>query len=272
MTNQSKVQFDKENFIKLWKEFDYEVDESELTKVIKEWGKYKEKIKNGLFGLDDYTSLKNNDNPSLPDNLEKNDNPKGYLCNFIERHTDCFGSSRPGNANQFMVKANAPDEEKPNQKPYYVAYVKEKNQDKKIAEKYFKEKILPILQIITNSKKLSKENIEKLEKDKYQAKQILRKMLVLEHPTDLIHIYKDETINALYKEFELEHTTTNLEKNRAILKFIKDINVKEEKVIFPTDTKEQICKLSTFLWRYANAKSIVDDDSPNIILYGPPGT
>ncbi len=71
-----------------------QVNEDKRNNVMKKWGVYKIKILDNSLSLDDYTNNVNND-PN---------NPGGYLCNFLENSTQCFGLSRPGSANQFGVK------------------------------------------------------------------------------------------------------------------------------------------------------------------------
>ncbi len=277
------TEFNEENFIKLWNEFNqkHNYNEEVLKNTLTNWGVYQEKIRGkDLFTLDCYTNL--------IDKCEKDGEgkyllPEGYLCNFIERHTDCFGSSRPGNSNQYMINANAlpkknkSKDEKTAESEEVTYYVKGKNESatKNEATESFKKQILPLLKMILKAEpevtKL-KDKIKNLEEHEYQAKQILRKMLVLEYPNELIHIYKDETIDTLYKEFGLEGEKTNLEKNQDILEFIKNIKTENDNNTFPTETLADMRKLSTFLWRYAGEDAIADENSPNVILYGPPGT
>ena len=63
------------------------------------------------LNLDDYTNTKqnqeNDSDLSLNDYVNQEQTQKKiYLCDFLERRTDAFGSSRPGSSDQFMVKKN----------------------------------------------------------------------------------------------------------------------------------------------------------------------
>ena len=69
--------------------------------LLEQWLVYKEKIEGGSFSLEEYTNRKN----------ETESVPGYYLCNFLERTTrTVFGSSKPGNANNFEIKLNSDGE------------------------------------------------------------------------------------------------------------------------------------------------------------------
>ncbi|NLO18503.1 MAG: AAA domain-containing protein [Ignavibacteria bacterium] len=92
-------------------------------------------------------------------------------------------------------------------------------------------------------------------------------MAVLDNFYDFLRIYKDSSINILYNE--LVNGDNNIgvcEKNYEICK--RAIDILDIKV---DDFKEQYL-LSSFLWEYANAKAIANENSPNVILTGAPGT
>ena len=246
----------KTQLLELWGKFQLNFTSNENKKINKkldtandDWLKYKSKILDRTFTLDDYTNVLGNDSAIMPG---------GYLCNFLERTTiDSFGSSRPGNAHQFGIKLN-------NDKETYFIKNENKDTDKNLAEVYFENEIKPFFEGIVLATSID-EKIDLVEESNYEAKQVLRKLVVLNHQTDFLQIYSDDTINSLYDEMISNEDKSNLSKNRDLTKLFKSIFQLEETVL-------ENHKLSRFLWQYTNSKGIADKDSPNVILYGPPGT
>ena len=104
-----------------------------------------------------------------------------------------------------------------------------------------------------------------VENNSYAAKQVLRKLCALIHPSDFLYIYSDSAIDALHKEFIGSEETTNLGKSFKIRSFFGEV--------FSVDSSpEENILLSRFLWKYATTKGLADKATPNVILYGPPGT
>jgi 5-methylcytosine-specific restriction protein B len=240
----------------LWKNYNdsYGEDRNEISRkydtLMQEWNIYKAKIKDGSFSIDDYTNILANSKDTLPG---------GYLCNFLERTSrSLFGSSKPGNAFNFGVKLN-------NDNTTYTLGKKNPKATKEEAVIYFNANIKPIISGIVNSTHIA-DKIRFVEDSDFGAKQILRKLAVLDHQMAFIYIYSNEVISELYDELINGNETQNLDKNEAIttvLKKLLDLNDSSfiDRYI-----------LSRFLWMYTNIKGLADDNSPNVILYGPPGT
>lgn len=262
MSNQKNLQTRFATIKKLWTNFKLEKEneiketESEVESLRNDWQKYRGKITDGTLSLDDYTNRVNNQNATMPG---------GYLCNFLERTTAyTFGYSRPGSANQFGVKLNRDN------KTYYIKRTKKggENLEAKAdeAKVYFDEDIKGLLKSIVSENDPQKK-AKIIDNANYSAKQILMKMAVLDNFYDFIRIYKDSSINFLHNELVNGDNNIGIcEKNYEVCK--RAIDILDIKV---DDFKEQYL-LSSFLWEYANAKAIADENSPNVILYGAPGT
>nr|WP_315146207.1 AAA family ATPase [uncultured Flavobacterium sp.] len=235
----------------------HEWAKNEAQKLSAEWQQYKTKIEEGSLSLDEYTNRKDAVTATMPG---------GYLCNFLERDTKTvFGSSKPGNSNNFEIKLNSDEltytirrELKATDKAF-----NKNEKDKSLL--FFNEHVKPILEKIVKTSD-SQKKIDAVENSDYAAKQVLRKMAVLDKTDQFLFIYSDPIINTLHAEFVGSDETTNLGKNheiRLVANKILDLN--------KDDVVESIL-LSWFLWRYANTQSIADENTPNVILYGPPGT
>lgn len=229
---------------------------NQVEELIEEWNKYKSKIKDDSLSIDDYTNRLNKDIEQMPG---------GYLCNFLERTTSTFfGSSKPGNANNFEIKLNSDGQTFTIRKDLKNNEKENKN-DKEKATLLFDDTIKKLLKNIVNAK----EPIDKVllvENSNFTSKQVLRKLAVLDNTEDFLFIYSNDIINALHHEFIDSEESANLGKNyeiRAVVNQILDIN--------KNDVVESVL-LSWFLWKYANTQSIADENTPNVILYGPPGT
>lgn len=238
-----------------------EKDKSEANdkavKLSSEWQQYRTKIEDGTLNLDEYTNRKDADTATMPGS---------YLCNFLERDTKTvFGSSKPGNSNNFEIKLNSDG------KTYTIrTELKQGDKGENINDLdksvlYFNNQIRPILEKIVKTQD-SREKVDVVENCNYAAKQVLRKMAVLDNTGDFLFIYSNTIIDTLHTEFVGSEETTNLGKNHEIrLVANKILDLDKDNVV------ESIL-LSWFLWRYANTQSIADENTPNVILYGPPGT
>lgn len=229
---------------------------NDIEGLLENWKQYKSKIQNETLSIDDYTNRLNKDIEQMPG---------GYLCNFLERTTSpFFGSSKPGNANNFEIKLNSDSETYTIRKDLKHGEKENKN-DKVKAIVLFDDTIKKLLKNISNAK----EPIDKVplvENSDFASKQVLRKLAVLDSTNDFLFIYSDSIIDALYNEFINSEESANLGKNyevRSVANRILDIN--------KNDVVESVL-LSWFLWKYANTQSIADENTPNVILYGPPGT
>jgi len=247
----------KEELKTLWENFIIKYDSNEkkniqksLDEISNGWNTYRAKIINNTFSLDDYTNTLKNETSGLSG---------GYLCNFLERKTsNVLGSSKPGNAINFGVKLN-------NDNETYTIGKNKPNATREEAENYFEEVIKPLFSKIVSSK-IASDKVELVEQSNYNAKQILRKLAVLDHFSDFIYIYSDSVINTLYDEIIESAEDTNLGRNIELQIVMQDILNLEK------DNPVQRVILSRFLWLYSNSQGIADENTPNVILYGPPGT
>lgn len=230
---------------------------NEALKLSAEWQQYKTKIEDNSLSIEEYTNRKEAVTATMPGS---------YLCNFLERDTKTvFGSSKPGNSNNFEIKLNSDG-------TTYTIRTElkqgDKGENKNDLDKsllYFNNQVKPILKKIVKTQD-SREKVDAVENSNYAAKQILRKMAVLDKTGEFLFIYSDNIIDVLHAEFVGSDEATNLGKNheiRLVANEILDLN--------KDDVVESIL-LSWFLWRYANTQSIADENTPNVILYGPPGT
>lgn len=249
-----------ENVKRLWKRFKSNYTAKDLKKIsIKieklqnDWSHYRTKIINDSLSLDEYTNR-----------LENNSERGGYLCNFLERSTrEIYGSSKPGNATNFEIKLNS-DGETYTFRDGITRSEKENYHPKDEAVDRFNSTIKPTLKnIVTKSSAIEK--IEAIESSNYAAKQILRKMAVLDSTNDYLNIYSDDAINTLHNDFLESETSTNLGKNH-------EVRIAINNVLNLEDTPINSFLVSRFLWKYATSSAVADANTPNVILYGPPGT
>jgi hypothetical protein len=176
-------------------------------KLSSEWQQYKTKIDDGSLSLDEYTNRKDAVTATMPGS---------YLCNFLERDTKTvFGSSKPGNSNNFEIKLNSDEltytirrELKSTDKGF-----NKNEKDKSLL--FFNEKVIPILEKIVKTSD-SRAKVDAVENSDYAAKQVLRKMAVLDKTDQFLFIYSDTIIDTLHNEFVGSEETTNLGKNHEI--------------------------------------------------------
>lgn len=226
----------------------------EVSGLLEHWNVYKSKIKAGSLSLEEYTNRKS-DTESVPGY---------YLCNFLERTTrTVFGSSKPGNANNFEIKLNRDGESYTFRKDLKKGD-KENINTKEKATEAFESNIKPLIENIVNAE-LPSDKVSFVENSDYSAKQVLRKLAVLDHLNDFLFIYSDEVIDALHDEFLISEEESNLGKNHELRIVLNNLLAIETT---PIDS----VLLSRFLWKYANTQGIADKNTPNVILYGPPGT
>lgn len=251
-----------EELVTMWEKFKASYSENELKVEVKEigqllgqWKEYREKIASDNLALDEYTNRKDRDSALMPG---------GYLCNFLERTTKTkFGSSKPGNANNFEVKLNG-DGETYTLRSQLNKGESENNNSFSSADKFFKREVKPLFKKIVDCTEAS-DKATMVEASTYPAKQVLRKLAGLEHMYQFLFIYSDATIDQLHKDFLNSETEGNLSKNHEIRLAINSILSIE-------DNPLENVLISRFLWRYANTQGLADNDTPNVILYGPPGT
>lgn len=240
----------------LWNKYKNEIDskeqkfiENEYQNLLNDWKQYRDRIINNSLDIEDYTNRINNQNATLPG---------GYLCNFLERTTKTvFGSSKPaGSALAFGVKLNEDGS--------YSIGKKVSNASIEDAKIEFDDKIKPLFKNVVNCDDAILKPSQ-FEDSDYQAKQILRKVAVLDSLYDFIYIYSDPVIDALHDELLNSETSSNLGKNYEIRKVLNHI-------LEIQDTPLDNVLLSRFIWKYGNTQGIADANTPNVILYGSPGT
>lgn len=251
----------RKDITKLWNDYKEEYTNQQLKKLEAEikklqdgWKIYRDKLSSNNLTIDEYTNRLANDNAVVPG---------GYLCNFLERETRViYGSSKPGNANNFEIKLNE-DGETYTFRDQPLVKGKNKN-GKESATKKFEEHIEPILSSIIDQSDII-EKVIAVEESKYAAKQVLRKLAVLDNHEDFLYIYSDGVIDLLHNEFLDSETETNLGKNH-------EIRIAINKILELENNPINAVLVSRFLWKYANSKGVADKNTPNVILYGPPGT
>lgn len=256
LTDEQKEQFKIlfEKFSKSYSEINKRELEKSSKKVISEFGIYLDKIKNGTFTLDDYTNRQANDTGL----------PGYYLCNFLERTTrDLFGSSKPaGSALSFGIKADeSPDS-------FTIDGLDAKNHNKNnrtLAEQEF-ERYKEFFERLVSETDIQLQMNWIESNDFISAKQILRKFLVLLHPTKFIHAYNDKLDVLDNFFFGEDKELTKIEKSNRVNLVARVLLGLNNDVI-----SDQII-LSRFLWKLANSQSLFSKANPNVILYGPPGT
>lgn len=222
-----------------------------IDKLLTDWGLYKDKIANDTLSLDEYTNTLASVTATMPG---------GYLCNFLERTTKTvLGSSKPGTAENFGVKLNDDGS------TYFIKSEKKEKATRQEAETYFNNNIKGLFKsIATASDPLVK--IKLVEDAPYSAKQVLMKMAVLDNLSDFLYIYSTQWIEELYSDFIDGDVEGVFLKNHQVCLVAKKLLAVNEQ------DKGELILLSSFLWRYVNAKTIADADNPNVIMYGPPGT
>ncbi|UOG90975.1 MAG: AAA family ATPase [Candidatus Thiothrix sulfatifontis] len=250
---QDQIKFLWNKFKSKIKEEDKNLKAKEIDSLTEQWNLYREKLINDTFILDDYTNTLSNISRS-------NSMPGGYLCNFLERTTrTVLGSSKPGNAENFEVKLNNDNS------TYYIKSEKKEKANKQDAENHFNNNIRELLRsIISEKDPLKKVNM--VEASSYSAKQILMKLAVLDNLNDFLYIYSETILNNLYEEFIDGEESSIFSKNHQVCTVLKNL------LNIDKNDKSELILLSSFLWQYSTAQAIADENNPNVIMYGSPGT
>lgn len=244
--------------------------DKERQGVLDEWNGYKKEISDDLLALEKYTNIGENK----------------YLCDFLERKSRAFGSSRPGSAMQFMVKKNDDNAmvkrggqkvKKYVENTYTITRENRENATQEEAKKEYDKNVLPLLKKIIKANDL--ENMYNLEKDplykNYQASQILRKMVVLNNAYNkdclLGFFYQDDAVERLMAMFFDDNSWKKdsfFKRSNAVMNAMVNILGLESKNMANNE-----CHLvSDFLWKLAKISDDTSEDCPNVIYYGAPGT
>lgn len=257
------------------------INQEPYKTIIATFKGFKEKIleeNNKKFELTDYTNI-------LGGEVTE------YLCHFLEITSSVFGSSRPGNANQFGIKRNATDaknKQDHNDATYYISKDLAEDKSEEIKEAPIKEveeafkKIKESLQKLCNkhddnNNELSQDIKDAFNNSPIQAKQCLLKFVYLNNMDKLINIYRKETLQAIAQGLGLDQKEPNLEiKSASILELNYAISKKIIEALKLNKEKEQIkVKVKLFnigerLWQMFGATFPIT--AKNTILYGAPGT
>jgi len=193
------------------------------------------------FNLDDFANTKENISSS-PEKLENG----YYIMNFLERGCRVYGSSKPGEASNYGIKMN------PDKTTYDTSDEYQKNLNRTEAEQVFntqiKEWFVKFVKSATIDEKIQLINEEK--PPLIKANQLLRKMVVLECPSDLLGIYQEDTIDRACQYFVKECSDKDyFTKNKNLLsKLYETFNLDR--------TKENQLKITSFVWDYFNKKTL----------------
>lgn len=172
-----------------------------------------------------------------------------YLMNFLERTSkDCYGSSKPGTAINYGIKMN-------DDNTSYTVYVSGSRSGKIVQQDeailIFNTNIAPYLKSLVGDKRTFEEKVRIVQNghDLIKASQLLTKIIVLEHTTELLSIYQDEPIERAYNYFIGEsHGKKYFEKNIELVNKLLSLYKLDK-------TKDNLLKLASFIWHYFNKKS-----------------
>ena len=230
--------------------FNEELDIEVIEQVDNSWQYWKQCILSDDFCLDDFANTLSN-----VKNTERLSHG-GYLMNFLERTSSIYGSSKPGNAYRYGIKMN-------NDNHSYTIYTDQNNDvEKNIAENVFNENIKNWLHDFVASS--LEEKIQIIEKGHHliKAGQLLRKIIVLEHPDELLSIYQSDTVSNAYKYFVKGNEKSYYGQNKGLLSYFADnYDLKDQ------DTKVSQLKISHLIWKYFSEKSSenIEEIEQNIV-------
>lgn len=182
------------------------IDAKEIQNILAKWQKYADKIKNETLSLPEYANVKEGGES---------------LFYFIEYGTKIFGSCRSGQAPNWGIFHQKGTAENP-------IYRNKNNQPIELpdAEFILKRQVLPFLKILLEkqSPKEMLEKIDRIEEEKtslLKVYQCLRKMAVLQFPTELVGIYDKKILGKILKSLSLPYTGDFYTDNRSLVDFLK---------------------------------------------------
>lgn len=287
----------KEEFKELYNNFKSSWSTDGFAGFKQKWSTYKDKISSNE-GLPLTASA------SEISWTKSDENDTEYLLRFIE-WAHLFGKAKGYSSEQYMIYHNFGE----HKGQYYDGY-KDKRYyiDEGDVLDNYKGIICKLLQQIVNSKTINdlkqiEKDIKKEGKNRFDAKQIIRKLTVLHFALDdinsgkenndateklnnnsLLWIYKDETVDNLYELFVGDNGNEKsfFEKSNAVwtkaVEWLKETEVNDWKNGCPstitTDNYKQFAKLNNLLWELGknNAGELTNFDVPNVIYHGAPGT
>lgn len=293
----------KEEFKKLYNNFKSNCSTSDFDEFNQKWRAYKDKMSN-----EDLPLAASDPNISW---TKFNENDTKYLLRFIE-WDPLFGKAKGGSSKQYMIyhhfgkeKDGTPDKD---YSKYYDGYKDKYCKDEKEVLGDYNDKICRLLKQIVKSTtiddlKTIENDIKKGAERRFDAKQIIKKLVVLHFALDniasntesktgkldnnsLLWIYKDEAVDNLYELFfgkvgdqtffkkshEVWEAAVNLFNDCIGADYINESKIEFEKI--NDKTYAQNARLNDFLWTLATAKGdgLINFDVPNVIYHGAPGT
>ena len=204
------------------------IDQTEIQQVLAQWKKYKEKILNNSLALSEYANIR-----------EGGD----CLFSFLEYDTKIFGSTRSGSASYWGIYQEKGSQEA----PLYRDGDSEKL-DPAQAKEFLQKEILPVFQNLLRSSSAQEMTayIDRLEQEKnapIKIYQCLRKIAVLEYPSELIGIYKDEKLQQFCQSLQLPYQKDNFyANNQSLVNYLK--KMLQKTTLEPAD----LCAWSETLW------------------------
>jgi hypothetical protein len=231
-----------------------EIDHEAIEKVDTAWSYWKGRILSDDFSIDDFANKKE----LVQDPYVKSIG--AYIMNFLERETNIYGSSRPGNALQYGIKMNSDGRTYTVYDPGRRAG---KHCDKAAAENEFNEKIRPWLRRFIETGAIDEKAGMIAEGNALiKANQLLWKIAALEHPGELLLIYQLGAIERAYAYFVHGSENDYFARNRALFTRLLEDNDLER-------NQTNQFNLSAYIWHYFGSEETApkyDDDgqtSPN---------
>jgi 5-methylcytosine-specific restriction enzyme B len=210
-----------------------QVDLDLLNSTDDQWLFWKSRVISPNFNLDDYANTKENvkDEETILHSF--------YLMYFLEFSSQIYGSSKPGNAFNYGLKMNSDHQT-------YTSYDRKDLRISRFdAESIFTLSIKPWLQKFMNSGLDEKIQLVNQGHDLIKAGQLLRKMLILEYPDELLSIYQDDTIKRAYHFFVKGTAIDFYTQNRELYSHLLNL-------FALTKNKENALKLTDYIWTYFN--------------------
>lgn len=209
-------------------------DPAEVERVDRAWQYWRGRILADDFNLNDFANVLGNiEDPRVSEY-------GGYLMNFLERTSSkIYGSSKPGNADNYGIKMNTDRS--------YGFYDSDEKFNREQAEVRFNTDISAWLQELLRSEFDHQMELADNPPAIIRSRQLIRKILVLEHPTELLCTYQDKTVDNAYRYFVKGTDSNYFRQSRALLSNLFERFRLER-------TKENQFKIQHFIWHFFSAK------------------
>lgn len=220
-------------------------DMEPVNKVDDMWSFWRSRISSEDFSIDDYANTKKNiENTKDTDRFENG----YYLTSFLERASSVYGRVGVGNAFNYGIKMNRDN-------LTYTTYDQQEDRiNKENAIGIFNESIRDWLQGFINASFEEKITLAEEPHPLIRAVQLIKKMIVLEHPDQLLYIYKDETIRRAYEHFIGGNETSYFAQNvRLVEFFLNKYNIERSKI--------NLMRLTDFVWNYFGSDAPMQTDN-----------